>query len=209
MHLRTPGLSTHIDRPVQLTEAAPELPMSAARLAAETAFSVSRQPSPQQLPTIIVRRSRGFGAEATNVAAPRDAEQAAMAAGANKGPRIFRLGPSAPPAADTGAAEAGPAFAAASQFTEAEAIPASRRKRRVAADQRPGPVVQIFKALVEDRSEDRSAGADNTPVQHHAVTRAQLATLAEMLAGVQSVLDDIRRARAFRVLDSEADPARG
>lgn len=172
--------------------------MSAARLAAETAFSVSRQPSSEPPPTITVRRSRGFSTEVANAEAAPGAEQAALA---SKGPRIFRLGSSTAAAAKTADVESAPVVAG-SQFTEAEEIPAIRRKRRVAAHQRPGPVVQIFKAPADDRGDDdhrRDAAAVGDGVTH-----AQLAFLAEMLADVQSVLDDIQRARAFRVLDTDS-----
>jgi hypothetical protein len=205
MQFHIPGLSPRIDRSFTQNEAAPEAPMSAARLAAETAFSVSRNSSPEQLPTITVRRSRGFGGAAANAETVPDAEHAALAASANKGPRIFRLGPSTPQLTDAPAIEPAVAPAAGSSFTEAEEIPAIRRKRRVAAVQRPGPVVQIFKAAVDDRAED---GRDTTGVHGETVTRAQVAVLAEMLASVQSILEDVQRARAFRVLDPDAGPPR-
>lgn len=74
-----------------------------------------------------------------------------------------------------------------------------RRKRRVAAEQRPGPVVQVFKAAVDERGGD---AAEATAVQGEHMTAVQLSTLAQLLAGIQPLLEDIRRARAFRLVDS-------
>ena len=195
MQFLNPGLSRRVNGASPYNEAAPEVPMSAARLAAETAFSDSRPPPAEQPPTITVRRSRGFGADIAGAETVFPADGTAAPPSATKGPRIFRLGPTASQAADS-TAEPGQVPAAGSRPPEVAEAPTSRRRRRVADNQKPGPVVQLFKAAIAPGEGTHAA------LVADAVTREQVAALAEMLARVQPILEDIRRAQAFRLFDS-------
>ena len=74
-----------------------------------------------------------------------------------------------------------------------------RRNRRSPRAQRPGPVVQIFKATTNP-----AAAIDaQALVTKDTLTFTQLATLQAMLAGVQSLLEEARSAIAFRVLETD------
>lgn len=162
--------------------------MSAARLAAEQAFS---PPPPHGTPTseplVVVKRAR--------LRVPVLPAQAAQEAGAPeggaeaKGPRIFRVESQA----GVQAADAADATAASTLPLPAAGVPAtSRRQRASAAQRRPGPVLQVFQA----------------PAQPPAATHGgESADLRQALAEVEAVFDAIRRARAFQLRDVECEAA--
>lgn len=197
MQFPNPGLARRASGSSLHNEAAPEVPMSAARLAAETAFSDSRQRPALPPPTITVRRSRGLGADWAGAEAVIAADGTAAPAIASKGPRVFRLVAATPQVADAVAAEPGEAPASSLAPLEAAEVSPSRRKRRVADKHKPGPVVQLFKAAIAPDDH-----ADAASLVAGGVTREQVAALAAMLDSIRPILEDIRRARTFRVADS-------
>jgi len=152
----------------------PKPPMSAARLAAEAAFAAPAQPEPPpQAPAqVTLRRSRLAGGldEAAGGGAVAPTGMPPEAAG----PRVFRV-VAAPSAA-------APAVAPRALLDEAVATPATPRKRRVRAEQRPSPVVVVQVA---------PAPAPAAPLQPEAL-RAEL-----QRAG--ALLEVAARAQAFHI----------
>ena len=210
MHLRVPGPSPHTDPTLPRLDAAPESPpMSAARLAAEAAFGGTRPQATGQAPSVTVRRARGVETGSAGVAAEAavQQEQAGMTTGRDR--RVFRLVSSTELGArqlvEPGRVSAGAAPpAAVATFVSSTEASTSRRNRRGPTAQRPGPVVQIFKA-----STDSAVAVDGAAAMRSTPTFRELAALQEALAGVQSLLEQAQGARAFSVFegDQRSEPA--
>ncbi len=169
--------------------------MSAARLAAELAFSLPPQPaSADSGPIVVVRRAKGITRdEAVAAPVPTAAEDADAR---HKGPRIFRV------ASASGLAADGEAHAQALHAGDDQDLPHARRRRLLAADRRPGPLLQVYQAPHQPQF-DVDAGAD---AQSEGSPRL-LEALARQLAGIEPVFDDIRRAQAFRFREDGSDEA--
>ena len=165
-------------------------PPSTAWLAAQQAFSEPRPASAEQ-PQVLVRKGRAPVVHAF-AAAPAVAPAAAtpMAVSHNKPARVFRVvsAPAVPPLA--AAAEQ----AAASEPGIAQVQADVPRRRRTAAYKRPGPVLHIVHEL--------PAPVPSPAAQAQQLPQHQLRTLVEMLARVDAVLGDIRRARSFQFDDA-------
>jgi hypothetical protein len=152
--------------------------MSAARQTAEAAFAgVPRHPTSSREAEVIVRAVRRAR---TAEPPPAVADTSAASQAASRAPRVFRI---------EGARAQAPAASARSDRPVPEAVP---RSRRVASDRRPGPVLHMVQAV--------SPGPEAT-----GMTVAQLKTVIAELALVEPVLELIRRAQAFRVIDDRFD----
>ena len=163
---------------------------SPARLAAEAAFSISSPSSEGPAPTVTVRRSKVLepvspGEGADLAVAAEAAVEAGTSAESGKGPRVFRLPQPSQEPIDP--APAGPSTDEGRASSASQQVAHQRKKKRAAADQRPGPVVHIF-------------GAPAVAAAHPGaeLTHQQLVALATLLASVQPILDDIERAQALR-----------
>jgi hypothetical protein len=187
-------------------------PMSAARLAAEAAFGpapfATAQP-PSLLAQVTVRRARGTpmapvaapaamaedGANvfnsasnsATNSAtnpATNPATDSAADSAITKSPRVFRI--EAAPAPDTLAPDS-LVLQAASNGHDGAAHQRLSGPRRAASDKRPGPVLHVVHAL---------------PPRHEPPAQPlRLDALSILLARVDPVLTEIKRAQAFQFVD--------
>ena len=188
MQLRFRGPSALRDPASGQLDAMPETAMSAARQAAEAAFQVARPSATDDTPTVTVRRSRGSAPGRAGAEAEPLVEAAGLANGPGKRPRVFLLEPVEGLTLDSATVAGDPTPAT-------QSVPL-RRARRTSSVQRPGPVVQVFKAVADKVASTGAPLATHTDVP----TFAQLRALARMLAGVQSILEEAQRASAFRVL---------
>ena len=112
---------------------------SAARLAAEAAFSTVAQPRPPAgQPRVVVRKARGL----VPTPGPSEPLVAAAAPGesGDRGSRVFRVETARQPDA------APPAEALAAAAGVDALAPTRPRRRRATADKQPGPVLQVFSA---------------------------------------------------------------
>jgi hypothetical protein len=180
--------------------------MSAARLAAEAAFEVAHRQAAVEMPSVTVRRVRGVRLGSDSASAQWAVPQAQSDTATSRDPRVFRLVPGAGPGREP--VEPGRVVAESSALVAV--APAGqgnqgsngRRKRRSSTAQRPGPVVQVFKAPT-----DSAVAVDRTVVvMPGAPTFIQLAALQEMLAGLQSLLEQAQQAREFRILETDRLP---
>jgi hypothetical protein len=175
-------------------------PMSAARMAAEAAFSGPLfVAEPALLPPahVTVRKARSAALVSADAAVAIRADDAALSSTATtKGPRVFRVD-AGPAPVGLGADMPWPhpaAIAATTAITRAKTDshdgavrPAKVQVRRAAADKRPGPVLHLVHKL---------------PTRHDAPPQPlPVNELVRQLARVEPVLADIRRAQAFRFLD--------
>lgn len=152
-----------------------EGPKSPAWLAAEQAFALRQQAPPaEKAAVVIIRRRRArIDAEATEDRPATSAEALPVSTAQQAQPRVFRLDGARP----TGAVQAVAATPAAPS-----PVPAAARRRRPAAERRPGPVARIV-------VEPPAAPAEPEPDGRF---------LAERLAEVEPILEAIRTAQAFR-----------
>lgn len=168
----------------------PEAPFSAARLAAEAAFSQSPSllsPPPNE-PLVIVRRAKA-------IAALVPCAMPALAAHPGtdvdrKQPRVFRVMP-----AQDGRAEWSEQSA---DSVLPDASVTLNRRQRNAARKKPGPVLRLYQSPVAQQTEAPAAAPASA--QLDAPDR-----LAEQLALVDVVLASIGRAQSFRLQDEPAD----
>jgi hypothetical protein len=164
-------------------------PRSAAWLVAEGAFALQQRAPRPSTTVVTVKRSRVVVQTPAHVLAQDVIADASSSQ--DEGRRVFRI-----EAAPTGASVGSTAQASTSEPVEqvpsaAMPVPCSRR---VASDKRPGPVLHIVAApgaLSSDGGDTKTAGMSNDQVE----------ALVAMLAQVEPILDDIRRAQAFRFVD--------
>ena len=162
----------------------PETPKTAARLAAESAF-VAAPALAQQLVPLVTVRGRRISPRLTSGAATECEALAESTSNTNK-PRVFLL-----PSATSGAEEeSASSLATGQEIAVARRVEASPRRRRVASDQRPGPVVQVYEA---------PACAIGVGKDELLPTFHQLAVLSKMLAEIDLLLKAIRQAQEFRI----------
>ena len=137
-------------------------------------------------PHVTVKRSRV--AAAKHVTRPVLAQTPVEPSCEDKSPRVFRLG-SIP-------VEGMPAPALPEKATPDLA---PRRLRRVDLQKRPGPVVVAFQAPTPP---PQAVGADGC------LSRAEVHALHKMLARLEPVLEDIRRAQKFWFFEATQQHAR-
>lgn len=185
-HSRTQPVNTPDHPDSARLEAAHALP-STAWLAAQQAFS-ERQRAPADQPVVIVRKGRVVALSAAQAAEP----QAATLAPAGKPARVFRIVSAS--AASNPAMQAEPSEPAwQGAAARGGDMP---RKKRVAIDRRPGPVLRIVHQLP---AMDAGPGI---PDEASTMPKYRVSELFEMLAGVDAILDDIRFARSLQFVDA-------
>jgi hypothetical protein len=182
---RIPGES-----PLNLEGQSPEAPRSAARLAADEAFSApeSLPPNTNQ-PVVIVRRARVLSRD-LDISAPDSATPVHESEG--KAPRVFRVESNADLLPD----ELRPVLSASPAQDHAQDVVHVPRKRRIAVDKRPGPVVHVLQdpGRLQPDAEAGSNGLASSPGR-------PLDELVGELAGVDRIFEAIRRAQAFQMND--------
>ena len=161
-------------------------PTSAARLAAEAAFTAPHfHPLPTSQAQITVRRTR---VGALVMQPPADGSTPVTGSDANsqraKRPRVFRVDPQHPAAA---AASVPPQRPQETPPADRSATASKTRKRRVTADKQPGPISHVVHTL--------PIQAKPTPFE------PQLHTLIPKLASVMPILESIERTQSFWFID--------
>ena len=162
-------------------------PLSAARLAAEAAFTATRLPqAPTQQARITVRRSKLPG----GLAAVADSVEQVVAEVAPRDARVFTIGPAHLGKAAAVSATAMQANAARSAADETPAPEAARPRRlsRVPIDRRPGQVTQVV--LV------------HTALDQPPQTAVRWQVLNDDLRMLTPLLNDIRCAQSLSFIDS-------
>lgn len=182
-------------RPVRNESPAPDIaPMSRARLLAEEAFSMPPAPAPVvSSPLIIVRKAR-LGTRTSLLPASQD-----LAPGesepAGKDPRVFRISAAGQ---DSGIDERheGQGLSAhePAGMSDSRVPNAEPPRRRLAADKRPGPVVQLYQAPSDPR-------ADAAVAQAQGQGGSSLAGLTRALAELDPVFQAIAYAQSFQAVD--------
>lgn len=176
-------------------ESAPT-PPSTAWAAAQQAFS-HREQGPADKPVVIVRKGRVMVAAA---AAPDGAQTVApRPVPADKPARVFRV------AAAWAVSDPAGGFEDVEPALQADPRAAAdtprsthnTRKRRVVLEKRPGPVLSIVHAL--PALEAQAPVPDQVPM----LPLDDVGAVIEMFASVDAILDDIKRARAFRFVDAD------
>ena len=168
---------------------------SQAWAAAQAAFAAPHQPRPSELaPLVVVKRSRVAGAiEGPRPVVALPSSDAPIDDKDNKGPRVFRV--------EAAAAEPVLTPPAPPQEQPAEAAPL-RRRRRVADHMKPGPVVLAFQAppaaSAPPPRQAREPADLAGPWQGLSAVEAR--TLRTLLARLEPVLEDIRRAQSLQFL---------
>lgn len=159
-------------------------PISAARLAAEAAFTAPpSNPAPAVQTQVTVRKVR-LAASASPTGMPAAGAQDSGEQ-ARKAPRVFRLDASqAAPNLQMSADQA-----AVQTSSAAVSIGMTRRSARKATDKRPGPVVHVIHALPVQRREIQK------------VAQPTLEALIMKLACVEPVLQQIQHAQALVFID--------
>jgi hypothetical protein len=167
--------------------------MSAVRLAAEAAFATPQSLHPLAAQAQVTVRKTRLALPAARPAVADLGPHGAEAAG--KVPRVFRVdalpatNEAATHASENPADETALSTAAATGDDEA-AAKAMSRTRRVTVDRRPGPVLHVIHALPEREAIEETGSRPD-------------ALLAE-LASVGPILDAIRRAQSFEIVDPRA-----
>jgi hypothetical protein len=169
-------------------------PKSSAWLLAEGAFAVTQRPPPAATAVVTVRKSRvqvppSASARLQDGAPERPSEPPSERPSDHKGSRVFRTGHASAEADATLEARASDPKAADRPSPLRKPV---ARKRRLAADRRPGPVLHIVTVPVRQPV---------PPIE------GQIAALRDLLSELDPILDDIRRARRFRILDPGESPA--
>jgi hypothetical protein len=189
MHFRSKAPAAPGRHPSRRRDPADRVP-STAWLAAQEAFSAPRSTPLDQPAVVVVRKPRA----PVPPAVPGEAH--ASTASAVPGPvavhekpvRVFRV--VTVPVPTPAPAEAAPVAPAAAVAAPVVAAAPRRRRRSVAPDKQPGPVLRIVQPP-----------APAVPAAPRMSPREELASLRRLMARLDEVLRDIQQARAWRCVD--------